>query len=69
MGQTRKMQAMGVAYTLYPHARGANTMQAYAQAGIQPLPPRTWGKHDDMDTPIYREPSTPTHVGQTYSWL
>ena len=47
VGQTWRIAGRHSRHTLYPHARGANLTASKSEYRRRPLPPRTWGKHED----------------------
>ena len=67
VGQTSTPGHQAPPDPLYPHARGANLEEICNACVQEPLPPRTWGKRTSFLTPHPRGPSTPPHVGQTWS--
>ena len=50
---------------LYPRARGADAGRLHAHGLLEPLPPRTRGRHDIPVPCVPRDASTPAHAGPT----
>ena len=65
VGQTGPAPRTWPRQHLNPHARGADLSACFAMATAAPQPPRTWGRLKRVIIVGERQPSTPTHVGQT----
>ena len=65
VGQTYRAAFNSPTWSLNPHARGADHPWDVLRTPPGPQPPRTWGRLTWNNFTETKNPSTPTHVGQT----